>query len=211
MKQSILVIDDEPSTRYLLRILLESVGFAVQEADFGLDALNKINETQPDVMIFDVMQKDGSGFAVCKPTDGHKTAVLPIVMLTAKTQWNVFTEIVRGIDIMESTQRQIWLQQLLGYPTPRYVHIPVITHDDGDKLSKLTGAPGIGLDEVRSTLVGALDALRLGPPAELTSASVPEIWAWAAANWKLEPLQGLASIPIGQIDGYPLTETPSMQ
>lgn len=97
MKQSILVIDDEPSTRYLLRILLESIGFAVQEADFGLDALNKINETQPDVMIFDVMQKDGSGFAVCKLTEGHKTAVLPIVMLTAKTQWNVFTEIMKGM------------------------------------------------------------------------------------------------------------------
>ncbi|KAA3664521.1 MAG: response regulator [Chloroflexi bacterium] len=97
MKQSILVIDDEPSTRYLLRILLESVGFSVQEANFGLDALNKINETQPDVMIFDVVQENGSGFAVCKPTDGQKTAVLPIVMLTAKTQWNVFTEIVRGM------------------------------------------------------------------------------------------------------------------
>ena len=97
MKQSILVIDDEPSTRYLLRILLESAGFAVQEADFGLDALKKINASQPDVMIFDVMQKDGSGFAVCKPTGGQKTAVLPIVMLTAKTQWTVFTEIVRGM------------------------------------------------------------------------------------------------------------------
>ena len=121
------------------------------------------------------------------------------------------TEIVRGIDIMESTQRQIWLQRLLDYPTPEYVHIPVITHDDGDKLSKLTGAPGIPLDAVRPTLVAALDALRLGPPVELASATLPEIWAWAAANWKLEPLQGLASIPIGQIDGYRLTETPTMQ
>jgi len=97
MKQSILVIDDEPATRYLLRILLESMGFTVQEADFGLDALQKLRETQPDVMIFDVMQKDGSGFAVCKPTGGHKTAVLPIVMLTAQTQWSVFTEIVKGM------------------------------------------------------------------------------------------------------------------
>ena len=97
MKQSILVIDDEPSTRYLMRILLESIGYSVQEANYGLDALNKINETQPDVMIFDVEQNNSSGFAVCKPTDGKKTAVLPVVMLTAKTQWHVFTEIVKGM------------------------------------------------------------------------------------------------------------------
>ena len=97
MKQSILVVDDEPSTRYLLRVLLESMGFAVQEADYGLDALNKIKENEPDVMIFDVKQQNDAGFAVCKPTAGEKTAVLPIVMLTAKTQWSVFTEIVRGM------------------------------------------------------------------------------------------------------------------
>ena len=39
----------------------------------------------------------------------------------------------------DSTPRQIWLQNLLGYPTPKYLHIPVITHSNGDKLSKLTG------------------------------------------------------------------------
>lgn len=97
MKQSILVVDDEPSTRYLLRILLESVGFSVQEASYGLDALNKVKENQPDLMIFDVMQKSDTGFAVCKPAAGKQTSLLPIVMLTAKTQWSVFTEIVRDM------------------------------------------------------------------------------------------------------------------
>ena len=149
-----------------------------------------------------------SGDFVIKRRDGLIAYQLAVVVDDAL---HGITEIVRGIDIMESTQRQIWLQQLLGCPTPDYVHIPVITHDDGDKLSKLTGAPGIPLDEVRPSLVAALEALRQGPPDDLASGSLPEIWAWATTNWKLERLQGLASIPVGQIDGYRLTETPSMQ
>jgi glutamyl-Q tRNA(Asp) synthetase len=118
------------------------------------------------------------------------------------------TEIVRGIDIMDSTQRQIWLQRLLDYDTPDYVHIPVITHADGDKLSKLTGAPGIPLDEVRPTLVAALAALKQNPPGELAGESLANIWRWALANWKLEPLQGVASICVEEIGGFALTESP---
>ena len=109
------------------------------------------------------------------------------------------TEIVRGIDIMDSTPRQIWLQRLLGYPTPDYVHIPVITHADGDKLSKLTGAPGIPVDEVRPTLVRALAALQQAPPDDLAAAGLDDIWDWARNNWKLESLQGLTAIREDQL------------
>jgi glutamyl-Q tRNA(Asp) synthetase len=104
------------------------------------------------------------------------------------------TEIVRGIDLMDSTPRQIWLQRLLGHPTPDYVHIPVITHPDGDKLSKLTGAPGIPVDEVRPTLVRALAALQQAPPDDLATAQLEDIWDWASNNWKIEVLQGLTAI-----------------
>jgi glutamyl-Q tRNA(Asp) synthetase len=104
------------------------------------------------------------------------------------------TQIVRGIDLMDSTPRQIWLQQLLGYRTPDYAHVPVITHADGDKLSKLTGAPAISLDEVGSTLCSALKALQQNPPADLSSASVPEIWIWARENWQLDHLLGMQAI-----------------
>ena len=104
------------------------------------------------------------------------------------------TEVVRGIDIMDSTPRQIWLQRLLGYPKPDYAHIPVITHPDGDKLSKLTGAPGIPIDEVRPTLVRALRALQQSPPGELATAGLEDIWNWAKNNWKIEALRGLTAV-----------------
>jgi len=129
-----------------------------------------------------------SGDFVIKRRDGLIAYQLAVVV---DDQLEGISEIVRGIDIMDSTQRQIWLQQLLGYRTPRYVHIPVITHPDGDKLSKLTGAPGIPLMNKRPTLVAALEALRQSPPPDLVAATVHEIWQWAETNWKLDELQGL--------------------
>ena len=120
------------------------------------------------------------------------------------------TEIVRGIDIMDSTQRQIWLQQLLGYRTPQYVHIPVITHDNGDKLSKLTGAPGIPVDTPKPLLVAALHALGQEPPTDLAASSIPDIWQWAYRNWQLEPLRGLTAVIYNNHCANSLTDTPRM-
>jgi len=104
------------------------------------------------------------------------------------------TEIVRGIDLFDSTPRQIWLQQLLGYRTPSYAHIPVITHTDGDKLSKLTGAPGISLHGVQKNLLEALRALQQQPPPELAQSSREEIWSWAIKNWQLGKIAGHKAI-----------------
>ena len=132
-----------------------------------------------------------SGDFVIRRRDGLIAYQLAVVIDDALEG---ITEIVRGIDIMDSTPRQIWLQQLLGYPTPSYVHLPVITHPDGDKLSKLTGAPGIPVDEVRPTLIRALAALQQTPPGELASARLTEIWHWANENWKLKALRGLTAV-----------------
>ncbi len=105
------------------------------------------------------------------------------------------TEIVRGIDLMDSTPRQNWLQRLLGYPTPAYQHIPVAINADGQKLSKLTGAPGIPCDEPRPVLVAALAALGQNPPADLADNALSDIWNWALAGWNLAVLEGSSTIP----------------
>jgi glutamyl-Q tRNA(Asp) synthetase len=105
------------------------------------------------------------------------------------------TEIVRGIDLMDSTPRQIWVQQCLGLHTPEYQHIPVATNPDGSKLSKLTGAAGIPMQAVEKELVAALDALGQCPPADIRGARLGEIWAWAFEHWQIDLLRGQSEVP----------------
>src|ERR671937_1846082 len=73
------------------------------------------------------------------------------------------TDVVRGADLLDSTPRQIYLQRLLGLPTPRYMHVPVVVNAAGEKLSKQSGATPI-----EASPQALREALRfLGqPPAE---------------------------------------------
>jgi glutamyl-Q tRNA(Asp) synthetase len=57
------------------------------------------------------------------------------------------TDVVRGADLLDNTPRQICLQQLLGVPTPRYLHVPVARNAAGEKLSKQSGAPALDLSD----------------------------------------------------------------
>jgi len=106
------------------------------------------------------------------------------------------TEIVRGIDLLDSTPRQLWLQGLMNYPRPAYLHIPVATHPDGQKLSKLTGAAPVSREDPRGTLILALAALGQRPPEDLGDAPVDDIWAWAIDHWQLDALVGKTQIVV---------------
>ena len=104
------------------------------------------------------------------------------------------TEVVRGIDLLDTTPRHIHLQNLLGIPTPVYVHIPVAENSDGQKLSKLTGAPPIPIDKVGDSLFAALVALGQDPPPELLTTSQADIWRWAIKHWRLSALKNKTNI-----------------
>lgn len=106
------------------------------------------------------------------------------------------TDVVRGIDLMGSTPRQIWLQQLLGYAIPEYCHIPVAINNQGQKLSKSHGAKGVNRNRVKVNLVTALQMLGQSPPPELLSAQLAEIWRWALHHWRIDVLAGQTEIPM---------------
>ena len=109
------------------------------------------------------------------------------------------TDIVRGIDLMDSTARQIWLQRLLGYPRPEYIHLPVAINERAQKLSKSHGAGAVSADRIAETLVIALDVLGQEPPPDLAEEPVPDVWQWARNHWHIDVLEGIAEIPVGHI------------
>jgi len=92
------------------------------------------------------------------------------------------TDVVRGADLLDSTPRQIWLRRALGYPTPRYLHVPVATNEAGEKLSKQTLAPPLRAADAPRELAAALRFLGQPVPAE-TGPSPTEILARAVGNW----------------------------
>lgn len=93
MSWSVLIVDDEPMTQDLLRLMLEPAGFRVTGADHGLEALQKVKEEKPDIMILDVMMPHMDGITVCKEIRNNpETADLPIVMLSGKTHLNAVEE-----------------------------------------------------------------------------------------------------------------------
>ncbi len=86
------------------------------------------------------------------------------------------TDVVRGADLLDSTARQIHLQRLLGLATPRYLHLPVATNAQGEKLSKQTHAADAGREDV----VPALRFLGMDPPSGL---GPRELLGWGTGHW----------------------------
>ncbi|GHD59197.1 glutamyl-Q tRNA(Asp) synthetase [Jeongeupia chitinilytica] len=109
------------------------------------------------------------------------------------------TDVVRGSDLLDSTPRQIRLQQLLDFATPGYAHIPVLVNEHGEKLSKQTLARPLDPDCGVEGLVAALRLLGQSPPASLLRASRSEVWAWALAHWRMDALTGRRTVAIGEI------------
>ncbi len=102
------------------------------------------------------------------------------------------THIVRGADLLDSTARQIYLQQLLHLPTPTYLHIPVVTNTAGQKLSKQTLAPAISMLDASNLLRDALN--HLGQTLPTPQPDTPAAWLAAAAhNWNVDAIPKLRS------------------
>ena len=106
------------------------------------------------------------------------------------------TDIVRGADLLASTPRQIYLQQLLGLPQPRYAHLPVAMNTAGEKLSKQTFAAPVDAAKPLPALVAALSFLGQQPPRDLARATVRELWDWAMRNWNVTRVPRVVSAPV---------------
>lgn len=97
MTKKILIVDDEPNIVISLEFLMKKEGFIVAVAGDGEEALAKVAEFAPDLVLLDVMMPKKSGFEVCEALRADPDKVgLQIVMLTAKGR---DTEVAKGLAI----------------------------------------------------------------------------------------------------------------
>ena len=102
--------------------------------------------------------------------------------------------VVRGVDLLDSTARQIWLQQRLGLPAPTYAHLPVVVNEAGEKLSKQTRAGAVEASGGSALLGRAIGFLGHPLPGELRGAAVGEFWRWAISNWTMARVPALRGV-----------------
>jgi glutamyl-Q tRNA(Asp) synthetase len=107
------------------------------------------------------------------------------------------THVVRGADLLDSTPRQMYLQQLLDFPAPAYLHLPVAVNTSSEKLSKQTFAQGVVIDARNTALADVLRFLHQPLPESPQDASREELWQWAIAHWdtKAVPAQRMLPAP----------------
>lgn len=121
-----------------------------------------------------------SGDFVLLRADGYWAYQLAVVVDDAEQG---VTDIVRGADLIDSTARQIYLQRLLGVPTPRYLHVPVVRNANGEKLSKQTEARAVLPGDEAAAIDALTEAARfLGLPLA-RPASLAGFWAAAVPAW----------------------------
>ena len=92
-QRRILIVDDEPGLRELVRIKLEHEGFRVVQAGNGIEGLELVREEHPDLVILDVMMPEMDGWEMCRKL--REFSQLPVLMLTAKVQSK---DIVTGLE-----------------------------------------------------------------------------------------------------------------
>jgi glutamyl-Q tRNA(Asp) synthetase len=136
------------------------------------------------------------GDFVIRRRDGLYAYQLAVVIDDAAQGIN---NIVRGADLLDSTPRQLYLQELLGASTPRYLHVPLITQPDGHKLGKSYRAPPLPTAQARPLLLRALRALGQDAPAQLLELTPSAILSWAAQHWQAERIPKVINLPEAQL------------
>ena len=125
------------------------------------------------------LKKDLGDF-VLKRRDGIINYQLAVVV---DDHLQGMTHVVRGADLLDNTERQIYLGQLLGYPRLSYMHLPLAMNDQGQKLSKQNLAQALDLTQAPQLLKQALQALH---QAEVDLDAPQRMLQQAVAQWDID-------------------------
>lgn len=134
------------------------------------------------------------GDFVIKRKDGLYAYQLAVVV---DDQAQQISHVVRGIDLLNNTPRQMLLQQSLGFETPEYAHVPIVVNPQGQKLSKRSFAPALATHNPAPILLKALTALGYRLSDDILEAKTEAIIAWAIEHWSIKniPKQSVVQNP----------------
>jgi glutamyl-Q tRNA(Asp) synthetase len=131
------------------------------------------------------------GDVIIRRRDGEFAYQLAVVVDDALQG---ITDVVRGADLLDSTPWQIALQRALGLPPTRYLHLPLVTEPDGEKLSKSRRSIQIDRHRPAGLLYEALMLLRQEPPAELQHETQSKVLEWACSHWSVKAFQTVRNV-----------------
>ncbi len=156
----------------------------------------RIKASDQDICFNDLIQgvvcqniQQRCGDFIVRRGDGEFAYQLAVVIDDSLTGVN---QVVRGLDLIHSTPRQILISQQLGLPRPAYAHLPLVTGPDGSKLSKRDNLISASLDNIRgrepAILLQTLRFLGQQPPQELCGLNCPEILEWATSHFYIDKM-----------------------
>jgi len=131
------------------------------------------------------LRRDVGDFVVCRVEGGYAYQ-FAVVVDDAEVG---ITEIVRGADLLDSTPRQIYLQQLLAVPTPGHLHLPLVLDRAGAKLSKSEAALPVDRNDPLPALGAALDFLGLRDAARVSASDPATLLAAAVQHFDLSAIR----------------------
>lgn len=121
-----------------------------------------------------------TGDFILRRADGLFAYQLAVVIDDAEQG---ITDIVRGVDLLDSTARQIYLQKKLGQRPPNYLHLPIAVKLDGAKLGKQTFAAPLNLDQPTLLMARALRFLGHPVSVSLEQEAPDNFLRWAVDIW----------------------------
>lgn len=159
-----------------------AIRLRVADIDIGFD--DRVQGRYVQNLLHDI------GDFVLRRADGPYAYQLAVVV---DDGFQRITDVVRGSDLIDSTPRQIYLQQCLGLPTPRYAHVPVLTGADGQKLSKQNLAPAVAREQVAAHLPEI--AVLLGQPP-IPQGPLPAQLRELVRHWDIERVPRRMAVPL---------------
>ena len=121
------------------------------------------------------------GDQILKRKDGLYAYQLAVVV---DDHLSGITHVVRGLDLLDNTPRQLYLMQRLGYSVPHYLHIPLVTNEQGQKLSKQNKAMAIESSKAKQNILRALKFLHQTITPAMEQAELPQLLVMATEHWQ---------------------------